>query len=217
MKTLKTLSIIVFLFLTVPSQAQFKFGVTGGFNISVFHLSDDTYKPYLSNNRVGCIVGPTVVYDIPKTHLGLDASAMFDIRGAKSKKISNCEPVFCYSLQLPLNFRYGMMFGDVLYGFVFTGPQFGLNIGSKERLIISGTGETSGHTLERRWVNDDTMFSWNFGVGGVILENVQVRLSFNLALRDTGEIQQVDLVDGTRQQLTTGRAHACQVAVSYLF
>jgi hypothetical protein len=201
----------------MPVQAQFKFGVTGGMNISQFHVSDDTYEAYVDRNRGGFIIGPTVIYTIPKVWLGFDLSALYDLRGAKSKSLSDSESISCKSFQIPFNVRYGLNFDDMIYAFVFTGPQFGFNLGNKESLIASGTGKTSGHAMERRWVNNSSSFSWNFGIGGVFLDNVQVRISYNLALRKSGEIQQIDLVDNSQRTLTDGKVSSCQVAVSYLF
>ena len=105
----------------------------------------------------------------------------------------------------------------MIYAFVFTGPQFGFNLGSKESYIASGTGKTSGHAMERRWVNNSSSLSWNFGIGGVVLDNIQVKISYNLALGKTGEIQQIDLEDNSLRILTDGKVSACQIELSYLF
>lgn len=213
--------IILILFLSTlfstSAIAQFKFGVTAGLNISKFTVGDSDYKSYIDMVRPGFFVGPTVIYDIPKTGFGVDASALFDMRGAKSKSYNDTETVRCCSFQLPINIRYGYSFGDWVYGFIFTGPQIGICVGNKNHTIISGTSSTTGHALENRWVDETTSFSWNFGIGGVVLEKVQVRISYNLALRKTGEIQIADLTNGKSTTLTDGKAHACQVAISYLF
>jgi len=214
-----TLLIILSLLIVTPSYAQFKVGITGGLNISKFTVNDDDYKGYIDKIRPGFIIGPTVLYNIPNSNLGIDLSALFDRRSATSKSYSDIETIHYYSFQFPINVRYNIVFQDMdtAYGFVFTGPQFGWSMGSNDQLIVSGKGKTTGHDLERRWVNQSSTFSWNFGIGGVVFNKVQVRISYNLALRKTGEIQQVDLTEGTSKSLTSGKAHACQVAISYLF
>lgn len=209
---------ILFLLAAIPTQAQFKLGVTAGLNISKVSVSDDAFKPYVDKIRPGFIVGPTAIFTIPKTGLGFDASALFDLRGAKSTDIDNSESVVCTSLQIPVNVRCGITLGDMVYGFVFTGPQWGFDLGSKESVFAKGTGTDSGHAMELRWVNQSSMFSWNFGIGGVVVEKLQVRVSYNLALRKSAEIQRVDLVDADNTKvMADGKAHACQVALSYLF
>ena len=208
--------VTLFLLFAGPLHAQFKIGVTGGLNISQLTVSDDDYKDYVSKIRPGFLFGLTAVYTHDKTGLGVDVSSLYDLRGAKSKTLPS-ETIYCKSIQFPVNVRYGKNFQDMIYAFLFTGPQFGLNLGSKERLIMEGTGKTTGHAMERRWVSEETSFSWNFGIGGIVMENFQVRISYNLALKKTGEIQQVDLVEGTSRVLTEGKASACQINFSYLF
>ena len=217
-KTIQPLLLcMLFLSAMVPSQAQLKLGLTAGLNISKTTVADGDYKPYVDKVSPGFVVGPTAIFTIPKVGLGFDASALFDLRGAKSSSGDGAESVSCTSVQVPLNVRYGIQFGDMVYGFVFTGPQWGFDLGSKESLFAKGRGSTTGHALERRWVNQSSTFSWNFGIGGVVMEKVQVRVSYNLALRKTGEILQVDVEDGSTKVLTEGKIHACQVALSYLF
>ncbi len=209
--------ILTFVLLSIPAHAQFKFGVTAGLNISKMHVSDGTYKDYFNKARPGFIVGPTVIYTIPKTGLGFDASALYDMRGSKSKSISDCKSVNCCSFQLPVNVRYGIDIPEITYWFVFTGPQFGVAVGTKDHYMLSGTGRTTGHAMERRWVDESDTFSWNFGIGGIFLEKVQVKISYNLNLRKTGEFQQVDLETGSKRTLATGKLNALQISLSYLF
>ena len=217
---MKIHTISIFLISVLLSQdalAQFKFGVTGGLNISKLTVSDDDYKEYIDKVRPGFFVGPTVIYNVSKTGLSFESAVFFDFRGAASKDNSNSKSIYCKTLQIPLNIRFGINYAETVYWFIFTGPQFGLTLGNRDHHIISGKSKSTGHALERHWIDEKTTFSWNFGIGGVVMDHIQVKLSYNLALRKTGEIQQCDLIDGTAITLTNGKAHACQVAISYLF
>ncbi len=205
-----------FLSFACPSHAQFSVGLTGGLNISQLHVSDAAYKGYVDKLRPGFTVGPTLTYRANKTGFGLDASALFDIRGAKSKSYDNCDPVYNYSAQIPVNLRYGINFQEMVCWFIFAGPQFGFNF-NKERHLAYGTGSSTGHSLERRWVNDATTLSCNVGIGAVVLDHVQVRVSYNFALKNSSRIEQLDLVDASPRTLTGARSNACQVTLSYLF
>lgn len=212
-----TMLLLLLLLVAAPMKAQLKVGVTAGLNICQLHITESDYKEYTDRIRPGFIVGPTVIYNVPKTGLGFDVSALYDLRAAKSKDNEYSKTIYNYSFQFPVNVRYGMAIGDMVHAFLFTGPQFGVAVGNKDQLVISGRGRSTGHPMERRWVAEKSSFSWNFGIGGVVEEKIQVRISYNLAIKYTGELQQVDLVTGTARRLSGGKAHALQVAVSYLF
>ena len=189
------------LLLAEPSFAQLKFGVTGGLNISLFHVSDDTYKEYVNRNRAGFVLGPTVVYNIPKTGLGFDLSALYDLRGAKSKSLEDSESVFCKSLQIPVNFRYGRKFDEMIYGFVFTGPQFGFNVGDK-----------SIKTTTSEWTFKSSNISANVGLGVMLLSHLQISANYNFGLGKTGEL---DILNTNFKE--NGKMNAWQIAVAYYF
>ena len=217
MKKLLFLLVMFSFYIVAPAKAQLKLGVTGGLNISMLHMADDDYKGYVDKKRPGILIGPTAIYALPISGLGVDASVLYDLRAAKSKENKATNTIYCTSFQVPVHVRYSMNLGDMVEAFVFTGPQFGVAMGNKDLLVASGTGSMTGHALERRWKANGSSLSWNIGIGGIIEETVQVRLSYNMALKNTGELQQIDLVDGTSKVLTSGKAHACQISLSYLF
>ena len=223
MKYLK--SILLLLILSTPAMAQVKLGVTAGLNINVFTFAEQDFKDYVDKARPGLVIGPTAIFTVPKTGLGADISALFDMRSAKlnipSGKETRSETIHSNAIQFPVNLRYGITFGDMVYGFISTGPQFGVSLSEKEKTLAHKTGD---HNLELRWVNNSSTFCWNFGIGGVVMDKVQVRVNFSLALKNTGELQQVDVTPDVPEEtlvptkvLTSGKAHACQVMVSYLF
>lgn len=213
----RILSIVACTLLAITAQAQLKYGIMGGLNITQIHLGNNDYKDYMNRARPGFVVGPTAIYSIPKTQFGVDASALFDLRGARSRNEDLDTKVKVTSFQIPVNVRYSFAPSDMVDMFVFAGPQFGFNIGDKDQYIISGTGKTTGHAMERRWKLTNSTMSMNVGVGGIVMDHVLVRISYNFAFNAAGEIHQVDLVDGTSKVLTSGKAHACQVVLGYLF
>jgi hypothetical protein len=217
MKKLFSLVAFALFVASMPVCAQLQFGIVGGLNITQIHLSDNDYKDYVNKTSPGFTIGPTVVFTIPKTHFGLDVSALFDLRGAKSVDDDLDTSVKCASFQFPVNLRYGFTLGDMVNAFVFAGPQFGVNTGNKNQYIASGRGRTTGHDMERRWVANNSTMSMNLGIGGTVMDRVQVKINYNFAFNAAGEIRQVDLVNGNYSTLATGKAHACQVTLGYLF
>lgn len=214
----RILSIVACALLAMTAQAQLKYGITGGLNISQIHLGDNDYKEYMNKTRPGFVVGPTAIFTIPKTPFGIDASALFDYRSARSKSTTLDTRVQCTSFQFPINLRYNFQPPemDMVDLFVFAGPQFGVNVGNKDQYIISGTN-VDGDNLERRWKLNNSVMSMNVGVGGIVMNHVLVRISYNFAFNAAADIYQVNLDKGTSRRLTSGKAHACQVVLGYLF
>ena len=70
----------------IPAQAQFKFGLKGGLNITDMSFSSDVLE---SSNRAGFFIGPTVKFTLPIVGLGVDASALYDQREANVKGTDN--------------------------------------------------------------------------------------------------------------------------------
>ena len=188
-KLYMSLAIMALTMLTaISAQAQVSWGLRAGANIVNMKMSSDILG---SKNNAGFFVGPTAIYNVSKTGLSFESGVFFDFRGAASKDNSNSKSIYCKTLQIPLNIRFGINYAETVYWFIFTGPQFGLTLGNRDHHIISGKSKSTGHALERHWIDERTTFSWNFGIGGVVMDHIQVKLSYNLALCKTGEIQQM--------------------------
>ena len=102
MKKILTLIVMAVAF-AMPSQAQFNFGVQAGLNltnISDFSLTAAGVENAIES-RAGFFVGPTVKFTLPIVGLGIDASALYDQREAKT----NGETLKSQSIQIPINVR----------------------------------------------------------------------------------------------------------------
>lgn len=201
--------------LHVDHSPKLKIGVTAGLNITQMSVERSEMEAYVARNKSGFLMGPTLTYINLENGIGADASLLFDLRGAERN--SNTPPIKSHTVQVPVNFRYGINVNEMVYPFVFVGPQFGLNVGKKEQVFASGTGKTTGHPMSRLWVAAGTCVSLNFGIGIVAMEHVQARVSYNLPLTKTGEFRQRDLETGRETSYGTGKMGACQIQVSYLF
>ncbi|MBR2017736.1 MAG: outer membrane beta-barrel protein, partial [Prevotella sp.] len=86
-KLLSTLLLVVAIFAATTAQAQIKFGVKGGLNVTDMSLSADVID---KSNQTGFFIGPTVKFTLPLVGLGIDAAALYDQRDAElnDEKIS---------------------------------------------------------------------------------------------------------------------------------
>ena len=198
--------------LSLPSQAQVKFGLKGGLNLTNLSLSES-----IGNNlksKEGFHIGPTVKIGLPVPGLSVDASALYDQRSAKvsvTRGVSGAEvesPLKSQSLQVPINIRYAVGLGSVANLFAFAGPQFGFNLGDKNKKILDDAAN---------WTLRSSNVSANLGIGTTILDHLQITANYNFALGKTGEVELWDATKQTWNAFTDGKASSWQISAAYFF
>lgn len=199
------------LFAASSAQAQVKFGLKGGLNVTNMSLNSEVFD---ADNQTGFFIGPTVKFTLPIVGFGIDASALYDQRDAKVKveddgssvesKIKN------QSINIPINLRYGVGLGSTASLFLFAGPQFGFNVGDKNQSLFKDMGE---------WRLKSSTFSVNVGLGAMLLSHLQISANYNIACGKTGETTVSDVAGETVQQMfkKRGRANAWQIGLAYYF
>ena len=188
--------------MTVAAQAQVKFGVKGGLNITSMKFDESVLD---KSNQAGFFIGPTVKFTLPVVGLGIDAAALYDQRSAKVAD----ETLKQQSIQIPVNLRYGIGLGSTASIYIFAGPQFGFAIGDKSKNIVDNALE---------WRLKDSNLSANVGLGLMLLDHLQISANYNIALGTTGEVD-VNKALGTTWDTAIGKAkaNAWQLSVAYFF
>ena len=192
------LTTIAMILLAIPSRAQIKFGIQGGFNINKFIM--DT-KVVESSNQAGFYVGPTFLIGCPI--FDIEVAGIYDVRrgevDGKSMKEQN--------LNVQANIRKGLDINDNSQIFVFAGPQCAFNIDA------DAIDEVSDCVKEWRWKNSD--FSVNVG-GGVKINYVEIRVTYNSALGKTAEAEKIkdDLIERFKLK---PKSNAWQIGLTYYF
>ncbi len=175
-KLLAIIAVACFAFAT-PSQAQVKFGLKGGLNLTT--LSTDGVSSAISN-KAGFFVGPTVKFTLPVVGLSIDGSALYDQRNAKIKGTD--QTIKSQSIQIPINVRYGIGLSSIVNVFAFAGPQFGFNIGDKSKLL-----DQMGS-----WSLKSSNISGNVGIGATVFSKLQITANYNFQLSKSGEVEYID-------------------------
>ena len=217
MKKLFTAAIVALsmMFGANNAQAQVKFGLKGGLNVTSMSLDKD--KLLDTENQAGFFIGPTVKFTLPIVGLGIDASALYDQREAKIKgdingnKVETSSKLKTQAINVPINVRYGVGLGSVANVFLFAGPQFGFNVGDKNQSLFKDAAE---------WKLKSSNFSVNVGLGFTVLSHLQVSANYNIACGKTGDVTVSDAAGATLQELigkNGGKANAWQVGVAYYF
>lgn len=199
------------LFSANSAEAQVKFGIKGGLNVTSMSLDS---KVLDAENRAGFFFGPTLKFTLPVVGLGIDASALYDQREAKAKaEVEGAEVESNFktqSVNIPINVRYGFGLGSTASIFLFAGPQFGFNVGDKNQSIFKDMGE---------WRLKSSTFSVNVGVGAMLLSHLQLSANYNIACGKTGDMTVSKALGETGQNLFSknGRTNAWQIGLAYYF
>ena len=199
------------LFSANSAEAQIKFGIKGGLNVTSMSLDS---KVLDAENRAGFFIGPTVKFTLPVVGLGIDASALYDQREAKAKAKADGADVESnfktQAVNIPINVRYGFGLGSTASLYLFAGPQFGFNVGDKNQSIFKDMGE---------WRLKSSTFSVNVGVGAMLLSHLQLSANYTIACGKTGDMTVSKALGDTAQELLSknGRTNAWQIGLAYYF
>lgn len=185
-----------------PASAQFKWGLEAGVNMSKIQVSGDGGL-FDSSNRTGWFVGPKAQVVMPVIGLGIDASILYSQKYMKLEADGESSPNKSLPyLEIPINLRYNYGFSSLVGIYLATGPQYNWYMGGRGLDF----GDVSG-SLER------STFSWNVGAGVNLLSHLQIGLTYNIAMGETGQIRSVDGV----VEAFDMRNNTWQVRLAYLF
>ena len=192
------------LFSANSAQAQVKFGLKGGFNVTSMSLSSEVLD---ASNRAGFFIGPTVKFTLPVVGLGVDVSALYDQRESKVK-VDDYETestLKAKAINIPINLRYGFGLGSTASLYLFAGPQFGFNVGKKHQELVD----------DATWNLKSSAFSVNVGAGVTIASHFELYANYNIACGRTGDVTFEDAVNKVFKK--HGRANAWQIGLAYYF
>ena len=188
----------------MPSKAQFKFGVTGGLNMTNVNTKD---LPASVKSRAGFFVGPTVKFSFPMLPIAIDAAAVYDQREGKAGEGDYTQTIKSQSIQIPINLRYGVGLGDMAEVFLFAGPQFGFNVGSDKKF----------EDIAAEWTLKSSNLSANVGLGLTLLSKLQLKANYNFALGKTGEVKPIDAAKNVVKRTGSAKFNAWQISLAYWF
>ena len=199
----KVLSLIVMaVAIAMPSNAQVRFGLKGGLNLTKMTVNNSNVED-MFKNKAGFFIGPTVKFTLP---LYDQREADFEVDNMSGGK--ETEKIKQQSIQIPINIRYDFGLGETASIFIFAGPQFGFNVGDKSKDLF-GVSE---------WTLRSSNVSANVGLGVMLLKHLQLSANYNIALGKTGEVDLKQGWDATKDTvLGKAKANAWQIALAYYF
>lgn len=182
--------------MTLPAQAQLRFGLKGGVAVNRLHFSKSLYA---SENRSGFTAGLQLEFSLPVAGLGLDGSLMYSHR---NDALTQMERTFKRDyIEIPVHVKYGftlMGLNKVLVPYIFTGPNFSFLFNESKQDL---------------WDNRASNTAWDFGVGIELLKHLQLQATYCVGLTKSFKMQ----VDERPQDVVQGRDRCWTLTAAYLF
>ncbi len=208
-KILSLVFLVAAMMFATSANAQVKFGLKGGLNVTSMSFSEDVFD---ASNKTGFFVGPMVKVTVPIVGLSFDAAALYDQKETDIKY--NVEGEFGKttvrqkSINIPVNVRYGFGLSSLANAFLFAGPQWGLNVGDKN----FKWNETSSYSVKK------SNFSVNVGAGVTLLSHLQISANYNIACGKSADASLSKAVDAvTNAGKDKSRNNSWQIALGYWF
>lgn len=179
MKRVYLLILALVAWMAVPAQAQFKWGIKGGANISSIHFSD-LPEIFSTDNLTGFHIGPTIELMAPFIGLGFDASILYSQTGMEigTQKIKSDY------LNVPVNLKWKIGIPAVKV-FAAAGPYIGFRLGGGKiwDVIIDEVQSKSFSA------------GLNLGAGVELIQHLQISATYQLGLTDNYSVKQLK-IDG---------------------
>ena len=186
------------------AQAQFKFGLKGGLNVSSVRLNSSVFD---GSNRAGFHVGPTLEFTLPLGWLGLEISALYDTykvamegvdeNGNLTKPSSTLRYV-----DVPLNVYPSFGLGSFAKIFLSTGPQIAFSLGDSK-------------ILDYKYDLKNSLFSWEAGLNVRRFKHYQVGYTYNVGIGNTAELSAKDVNPLKLSEKLKNSTH--KITLSYYF
>lgn len=159
-------------FVVSPAQAQLRFGVKGGLNISTVHFSEDIIKP---DNVTGFHIGPMLEATVPLLGVGFETAILYTQRGLEFQ--DETMKVDYLDVPLHLKWKFGL---PIVKVYLATGPYFGFRVSGDKLWDIPGS--VSNQIKAKSFSS-----GWDIGAGAELLNHLQVGVNYGFGFTNNYE------------------------------
>ena len=196
-KILNTLMLAIgLLLMAMPVDAQIRFGVKGGVNLTQV----ETNLKAIKDNSTGYFIGPMIEATIPGIGLGVDGAIMYAQRGKDELKMEGVE--------VPLNLKLTIGAGSSLSIFLAAGPDFFLNLKDIDLGAIDAT--IDGYKAKEK----KAQVGLNLGGGVKLMQHLQLGLNYMIPLGDSFTFKKVTDAVGEEESF---KYKTWQLSLAYIF
>lgn len=156
--------------LTFVANAQIKFGIKGGLNMSEMSFKN-VGSNFDSKNRVGFFVGPVVDARLPIVGLGVDVALLYSTKEGRLKSKGGSVNISEAGFDIPVNLKYNVGLSKLLSVYLAAGPNFFFNI-----------DDNVAFSENVKFSKKKAQVGFNLGGGVRIFTHYQLGLNYNFPL-----------------------------------
>lgn len=191
-KIIAFLCAMAFLAVAIPAQAQLRFGVKGGLNITSVHFDSDLLK---SDNVTGFHIGPMIEATMPLLGFGFDAALLYSQKGMESSSSGVKTTMKTSYIDVPVNLKW--KFGlPIVKAYLAAGPYASFRVG----------GDKIWNVLSDQLETKSFGAGLNFGAGVEAFNHLQVGFNYELGLTDNFSAEKLDLSSNKNRGWTISAA-----------
>lgn len=191
-KIIAFLCAMAFLAVAIPAQAQLRFGIKGGLNITSVHFDSDLLK---SDNITGFHIGPMIEATMPLLGLGFDAALLYSQKGMESSSSGVKTTMKTSYIDVPVNLKW--KFGlPIVKAYLAAGPYASFRVG----------GDKIWNVLSDQLETKSFGAGLNFGAGVEVFNHLQVGFNYELGLTDNFSAKKLDLSSNKNRGWTISAA-----------
>lgn len=191
-KIIAFLCAMAFLAVVIPAQAQLRFGVKGGLNITSVHFDSDLLK---SDNVTGFHIGPMIEATMPLLGFGFDAALLYSQKGMESSSSGVKTTMKTSYIDVPVNLKW--KFGlPIVKAYLAAGPYASFRVG----------GDKIWNVLSDQLETKSFGAGLNFGAGVEVFNHLQVGFNYELGLTDNFSAEKLDLSSNKNRGWTISAA-----------
>lgn len=198
--------------LATPAQAQLKWGVKGGVNMSEIDWNGgfDGNK----DNSTGFFIGPMAEFTIPVIGLGIDGAVMYSQRGKEVNLIQESEVITMdakqQGIEIPVNLKYTIGLGSLLGIYVAAGPDFFFNFKDAKLKVLGNTLDE-----EKAIESKKAQVGVNLGAGLKLFQHLQIGFNYQIPLGDS--FSKGEALKAIKNDFVSGKTKTWQISLAYLF
>ncbi len=157
----------------VPTQAQLRFGVKGGVNISTVSFDKSVVD---ADNLTGFQIGPMIEATMPLLGVGFDLGVLYSKKGMNM----DGEDVSSDYIDVPLNLKWKLGI-PLVKPYIAAGPYIGFKVG----------GDDYWTTVKNQIEAKSFSAGLNFGAGVELLNHLQLGVTYGLGLTDNYSVEPI--------------------------